>query len=516
MKHYLGIDLGTSSLKVVVVNQSGEILNSATKSYGVHTPQDGWIEQNTTQWLTALSEALAEVEKLNSQILKEIRAISVTGQMHGIVPVDNNGNALHHAIIWSDRRNEEELAAFHSEFTNEEWVAVTGNRPNISFTLGKIMWFKKHYPDLYEKTNKFLLPKDFLRRKLTDTFETDYSDASATLLMDLHTLQWSKKIIKTFQIDETKLPEIKSSTALTGSITRKAARAFGLNEGTAVICGCGDAQAQAIGNGIINSKDWLCTIGTSGQLFVSTDEPAIVKNGTLHSFAHAASGKWVLMGATLSAGMSFKWLTESIFSNDIEIKDLLDLASTASPGAKKLLFLPYLFGERSPYMDEKAKGTFIGFTNEHTKAEMARAVVEGVLFSLYQSFKIVEETVGHKCEHILLTGGAAQHDLWVTAAANIFNVPVVRNRNRGGGAYGAAMLAAVGNGDFNNLLEVSDCWGLHQYEKVYHPNQTLHEDYEKLFLVFAKAYDALKEVFHRLHDCEVSGNKTKIFEKNIM
>jgi xylulokinase len=503
MKHYLGIDLGTSSLKVVVVNQWGEILTSATMSYDVHTPQDGWIEQNTTQWLNALRNALADVDRMNSQILKEISAISVTGQMHGIVPVDKDGNALHHAIIWPDRRNEEELATLNSEMNNEEWVAVTGNRPNISFTLGKIMWFQKQFPDLYEKTYKFLLPKDFLRMKLTDTYETDYSDASATLLMDLPTLQWSQKIIRTFQIDETKLPKIKSSTALIGSITRKGAGVFGLTEGTPVICGCGDAQAQALGNGIINSKDWLCTIGTSGQLFVSTDEPGIVSNGTLHSFAHAAPGKWVLMGATLSAGMSFKWLAESIFTKDIEIKDLLDQASTANPGAKQLLFLPYLFGERSPYMDEKAKGTFIGFTNEHTKAEMARAVVEGVLYSLYQSFKIIENTIGHKCEHILLTGGAAQHDLWVVTAANIFNVPVVRNRNMGGGAYGAAMLAAVGNGDFNNLEEVSEGWGLHQYETVYHPNQTLHEDYEKLFHIFASAYDSLKEIFHRLHDCDI-------------
>lgn len=506
MKHYLGIDLGTSSLKVVVVNQSGEILNSATKSYDVHTPQDGWIEQDTNQWLTALRAALADVDKINSKILKEISVITVTGQMHGIVPVDKNGNALNHAIIWSDRRNEEELAALNSELTNEEWVAVTGNRPNISFTLGKIMWFKKHCPDLYEQTNKFLLPKDFLRMKLTGTFETDYSDASATLLMDLQTLEWSKKIISTFQIDEAKLPAIKSSQVLTGSITKKAAGVFGLSEGTAVICGCGDAQAQALGNGIITSKDWLCTIGTSGQLFVSTDKPAIEKGGTLHAFAHAAPGKWVLMGATLSAGMSFKWLAESIFSKELEIKDLLDLASTASPGAKKLLFLPYLFGERTPYMDEKAKGTFIGFTNEHTKAEVARAVVEGVLFSLYQSFKLVKKTIGNRCEHILLTGGAAQHDLWVTTAANIFNVPVVRNTNRGGGAYGAAMLAAVGNGDFNNLAEVSERWGLHQYEQVYYPNQTLHNDYQKLYIIYATAYDSLKEVFHRLHDCRVSGN----------
>ncbi|WP_179292581.1 xylulokinase [Bacillus sp. 7884-1] len=508
MKNFLGIDLGTSSIKLVVVNQLGEILVSKTKSYQVYMPREGWIEQKPDEWLAAMREALFYLKKKKTGNFKDLKAISVTGQMHGIVPVDKNGTALHPAIIWSDRRNEAELAAMQSVLTNEEWVAITGNRSNISFTLGKIIWFKKHFPELYEKTDKFLLPKDFIRMQLTGTFETDYSDASATLLMDLQLLKWSKKITELFQIDESKLPDIKHSTDLIGSISKNAAEEFHLKEGTPVICGCGDAQAQALGNGVISSKNWLCTIGTSGQLFMSSDKLAIEKSGTLHTFAHAAPGKFVLMGATLSAGMSFKWLVESIFINKLEIKELLDLASTARPGAKQLLFMPYLFGERSPYMDEKAKGTFIGFTHEHTMAEMARAVVEGVLFSLYQSYKIVEQTSGKKCEYLYVTGGAAQHELWPKAAANIFNVPVVRNRSRGGGAFGAAMLAAVGSGDFSSLEEVSERWGLEQYEQVYQPDLTLHRQYQKLFQIFANSYDSLKEVFHGLHECGGEGTET--------
>ena len=501
MKKYLGIDLGTSSLKVVVVNQRGEIINSSTMHYDVIIRNEGWVEQNPDQWLKALKEALTDLKKFDSQILKEINAVSVTGQMHGIVPVDEFGNALHHAIIWSDRRNEQELAALQTELTNEEWVTITGNRPNISFTLGKILWFKNHEPELYEKTDKFLLPKDYLRMQLTGIAETDYSDASATLLLDIRTLKWSEKIMNLFLLKRSKLPEIKSSISSSGAITRISAETFGLKEGTAVICGCGDAQAQALGNGIIHQKDWLCTVGTSGQLFVSTDRLAMEKSGKLHTLVHADPGKWVLMGATLSAGMSFKWLAESIFDSQLEIKELLDLASTASAGSKNLLFLPYLFGERSPYMDERAKGTFIGFTNEHTKSEMSRAVVEGVLFSLYQSFKIVEETIGQKCKYLVLTGGGAQHDLWVKSAADIFNVPVVRNNSRGGGAYGAAMLAAVGTGDYNTLSQVAEKWGLYQHEMVYYPNSALHEKYEKLYQVYVRAYDSLKEIFHGLHDC---------------
>ncbi|MBU9711664.1 xylulokinase [Evansella tamaricis] len=499
MERYLGIDLGTSSVKVLVCQKNGRIETQKVQSYDVLHPQEGWHEQHPVHWEAALKGAIEEIVAEAPHFLENVKGLSVTGQMHGIVPVDSDGNALYNAIIWSDQRNTEELSTLKAMMTNEEWVKLTGNRPNISFTLGKIMWFQKHYPDLYEKTYKFLLPKDYIKMKLTSTFDTDYSDASATLMMDLEEKNWSQQILTLTSLDLAKLPEMKESIEISGKVTEEAANHFGLKLGITVICGCGDAQAQAIGNGIVHEKNWLCTVGTSGQLFVSLDELMMEKNGTVHMLAHGAPGKWVMMGATLSAGMSFKWLTESIFRKNYSFTDLLDLASTSNPGANRLLFLPYLYGERTPHMDEKAKAAFIGLTNTHTTAEMARAVVEGVLFSLYQGYTIVKNATGKVPERLILTGGAAEHPLWLQTAADIFNIPVVRKASRGGGAYGAAMLAAIGVGDCSSLEDLAYDWGLQEEEEVYHPNSRNHVIYEKLFAVYANSYASLKGIYQDLH-----------------
>lgn len=503
MHHYLGIDLGTSSLKIVVCNQKGEILANKVQSYEVLFPKNGWHEQDTDDWLNALKKVIDEVSRENPKLLDKLQTISVTGQMHGIVPVNAQGDALHHAIIWSDQRNVEELDSIKALLPEKEWVKITGNRPNISFTIGKIMWFKKHYPNLYKKTTSFLLPKDFIRFKLNEKLATDYSDASATLLMDVEKKSWSKEILELIGLDENKLPPIQESTVTSGFITEKASKAYGLKKGIPIICGCGDAQAQAIGNGIVNEKDWLCTIGTSGQLFVSIDNLSIDPNGTVHTLAHGDPRKWVIMGATLSAGMSFKWLAESIFNRRYSFQELLDLAGKAKPGANWLLFLPYLNGERTPHMDEHAKGAFIGLTNEHTHAEMARAVVEGVLFSLYQAFEIVKQITNAEPKSVVLAGGVSEHPLWLSTAANIFNVPVIKRGSRGGGAYGAAMLAAVGAGNFKDLDEVSNLWGLRDKADAYHADPSLHQTYKDLYTIYVKTYDSLKGIYKNLSDLDV-------------
>lgn len=500
MHHYLGIDLGTSSLKILICNQNGEVLADKVKSYEVLFPENGWHEQDTNDWLKALKEAIHEITQENPMLSDGLKGISVTGQMHGIVAVDQDGNALHHAIIWSDQRNAAELNMIKELLPDNRWVEITGNRPNISFTIGKILWFKKHYPDLYTKTSSFLLPKDFIRLQLTEILATDYSDASATLLMDIREKKWSSQIVELAELDLNKLPAIQESTAISGAITKTASKLYGLKQGIPVICGCGDAQAQAIGNGIVNEADWLCTIGTSGQLFVSLDDLAIEPEGTIHTLAHGNPGKWVMMGATLSAGMSFKWFTESILDKRYTYTELLDLASNAKPGANRLLFLPYLYGERTPHMDEHAKGAFIGLTNEHTYAEMARAVVEGVLFSLYQAFNIVKRVTNTAPKSLILAGGVTEHSLWLSAAAHIFDVPVVKRSSRGGGAYGAAMLAAVGTGDFSSLDEVSALWELREEERVYHADPELHQSYREIYDIYSKSYDSIKGIYKDLSD----------------
>lgn len=498
MSNYLGIDLGTSSIKVSIVNRQGKVLFERMHAYEVIENNNGWLEQNPEVWLAGLQAVVNDIKKTSPLLLETVKSISVTGQMHGIVPVDRTGTPLHNAIIWSDRRNEQELQTLHALLTNEEWVSITGNRPNISFTIGKIMWFKKHFPDLYDQVYKFLLPKDFIRLHLTGIFATDYSDASATLLIDLTERSWSEKIINLVDLDFDKLPEIKESTDIVGYITDEANKNYGLKQGVAVICGCGDALAQALGNGVVSSNDWLCTIGTSGQVIASTDELIIEKEGLVHTLAHAERDKWVLMGATLSAGMSLKWFTDAFFDESVELKHILNRVLTVNPKETKLIFQPYLYGERSPYMDEKAKASFIGFTNEYDHTHAARAVVEGVLFSLYQCFNIIKKTTGLNPQHIILTGGAASHEAWAQTAADIFQIPIVRKVNRGGGAYGAAMLAAVGVGDYNNLDELVNHWGLMHHENMIHPNESLYGHYEKMYRIYEKSYDALKEIFHDL------------------
>lgn len=499
--NYLGIDLGTSSIKILLVDENGKSLAEASKHYDLLTPQEGWVEQNPQDWIKALENGLSELLKNNNEAFRTIRSISVTGQMHGIVPIDKDKRVVHNAIIWSDQRNESELMKLRSILSNEEWAAITGNQPNMSFSLGKMIWFRKHNPEAYERVDQFLLPKDYIRMKLTGQNFTDYTDASAMLILDVKEKNWSPNILKLIGDDlAEKLPALKNSMDVAGAVTKEASRQFGLQNGIPVICGCGDAQAQAVGNGVIDSDNWLCTVGTSGQLLAPMENLEIEKQGTVHTLCHPEDGKWIMMGATLSAGMSFKWMAERFFANQETIPALLELAGQAEPGSGKLLFLPYLFGERTPYMDEKAKGALIGLTYQHTKAEICRAVIEGVLFSLNQSYKIIEKLHSHAPETIVFTGGAAQSELWLQTAANIFGKPIIRKSGNGGAAYGAAMIAAVGAGDFADLEEVSKKWNLNKVSQRFEPEWKRNERYQKLFQIYLKSYSKMKEIFHELHD----------------
>jgi xylulokinase len=494
----LGIDLGTSSLKMAFFDRDGKQLEDYSTCYPIHMPNVGWHEQKPDDWVQALKSGIDEIRRYHPSLLENLQAIGITGQMHGFVPVDRNGDHLYPAIIWSDQRNGAELERLTRALPIEGWVELTGNRPNSSFTLGKILWLKNHLPDVYGRTYKFLLPKDYLRMKLVGTFLTDYSDASATLMMNIRKGEWSEWVCRTFQVDRGKLPDIKKSTESAGTVTDEAAALFGLKSGIPVYCGCGDAQAQAIGNSIIREDEWLCTIGTGGQLFVSTDRPYVDKKGTVHTLAHGIPEKWVLMGATLSAGMSLKWLGESVFQSRYGLGELLDRAKGAEPGSKGLIFLPYLAGERTPHMDKSAKGTFVGLTNGHTVAEMVRSVVEGVLFSLYDAYTIVTETIGRRPNRLVLTGGAVRHPLWLSTAADLFGIPVERKKGVGSGSYGAAMLAAVGSGLYPDFPGLFRTWNVSSGAETYEPDWENHRIYMDLFGIYQDLYHPLQDAFQRL------------------
>lgn len=487
-------------MKAILVDGNGEILGSHSVNYQLLTSNRGWVEQNPEEWTEGFLEILQKFKEDYPEAFSLISSISFAGQMHGIVPVDQAGRPLHHAIIWSDQRNDKELQALESLYSKEKWTGKTGNVPNISFSLGKILWLKDNEPELYEKTYRFLLPKDYLRFQLTGLMSTDITDASATLMLDISKGKWAADILANFNINPDKLPEIKQSSDVDGYVMESASQLTGLRQGISVVCGCGDSQGQAIGNGLRDDRGWLCTIGTSGQIMVSIDQYRYEKDGKVHTFSYPEQGKWVLQGSTLSAGSSFKWLAENVLDDPAGIAALLDEADTVAPGSDGLIFLPYLFGERTPHMNEKAKGSFIGLTYHHKKGDMARAVVEGVLFSLYQALELIADLQDKTPEYLIATGGVFQHDVWKSAAADIFGIPVHLKSGKGGAAYGAAMLAAVGNGEFAGLSEVQAAWGISKPQQVIMPNMENHQVYKEYFNVYKDAYEHMKGIFHQLHD----------------
>ncbi len=485
----LAIDVGTSSVKLAAVNEAGAIVQTAAVEYPVDSPQTGWFEQSAEYWTAAIIKGMAAFRN------DPVRAISVTGQMHGLVAVREGGKVLHPAILWSDRRCDAEVAAMLEKFSLQQWMEMTGNRPNVSFTLAKLMWFKRHKPDLYEQASCFLLPKDYIRYWLTAEMATDPSDASATLMFDLAEKRWSSTVLEAFDLDQGKLPPILSSAALAGKLKEETAQPLGLEAGIPVYCGAGDAECQAIGNGVVHPGSWLCSIGSGGQIFTPLEEPLIDLQGKLHTLCHGVAGRWHIMGATLSAGASLSWLAKHIYGMESrqDESSLIAEAAHSPAGAGGLLFTPYLFGERTPYMDSNARGTFIGLDYNHTRADMTRAVIEGVLFSLKQSKEAIVDLGLKQPDSLIITGGPAEDALWRQIAADIFGIPVHTFTSRSGAAYGAAILAAVGLGWFAHAEDAAQAW-LTQADLVYPLKENIHL-YQRMYKLYTGIYPALNEIF---------------------
>ncbi|WP_027417965.1 xylulokinase [Aneurinibacillus terranovensis] len=500
MDTLLGIDLGTSSIKIILADRSGSVLCSTTKEYKLVTPNAGWAEQDPADWIQALHDGMNELFTCFPNEAGRVQGIGITGQMHGLVPVGLDGNPVCNAVLWADRRCEEEVRELESKIPLEKWMDTTGSRPNVSFTLPKILWMRRNQPDLFDRTAFFMLPKDFLRYYLTGIRATDETDASATLMYDIVNREWSQNILTAFTLDAERLPSVLSSSSQAGVLTDGPAKALGLSSGIPVICGAGDAEAQAIGNGIVRPNSWLCTIGTGGQIFTPVAQANTDRQGRIHTLCHGVSGMWHVMGATLSAGMSLQWLSRHILhmEGDGAYNELVDLVAHSRPGANGLIFLPYLFGERTPHMDDKAKGAFIGFNFHHMRKDMVRSVIEGVLFSLRECIDIMQEIGLPFPLSICMTGGAAESIGWRQLAADIFGVPVTRCTSRGGSAYGAIILTAVGIGWFPTVEAAADSW-VTAIDTVY-PDDTAHEAYRELYEIFRDAYKNLQGTFAKLDD----------------
>jgi len=464
MVYLMGIDVGTTGAKALLVDEGGEVVASATTEYPMFTPQPLWAEQNPADWWTATVASIRRVLDEGGVKPNQVAGLGLTGQMHGLVLLDAHGDALRPCIMWNDQRTAAQCAAITEKVGRKRVLELTGNPVLPGFTAPKLVWVRDHEPQVYSKVAKVLLPKDYARYRLTGDFFSEVSDASGTSMFDVGQRRWSDEMLQALEVPKEWLPEVTESPVASARVSADAARETGLLEGTPVVGGGGDQAAQAVGTGIIREGVVSVTIGTSGVVFASSDTYRVEPQGRLHAFCHAVPGTWHLMGVMLSAGGSFRWFRDAL--GDLERAQaqaagrdpyelLTEAAARVPAGCEGLLFLPYLTGERTPYPDPNARGVFFGLTLRHSKAHLTRAVLEGVTYGLLDSLELMRG-LGLSIEQVRASGGGARSSLWCQILADVFNTEIVTVKVTEGAAYGAALLAGVGAGVYRSVAEACE------------------------------------------------------------
>ena len=489
MKYYLGIDLGTTNLKIVIIDETGCYIDSVVLGYQILSPHPGWAEQNPILWWEKTVEAINKLLKKTHISGKDIKGIGFSGQMHGMVPIAKDGKVLRNAIIWADQRTFKEVDYIKSALPLSVFKEKLGNFPNSGFTAPKILWYKKNEPHLYERTYKFLFPKDFLRYKITGGMNTEYSDASASLLFDLTKKDWSHEMLNILDIDIEKLPSISNSFEVIGETSKEFEHLSGIPKKTPVIAGGGDQPCTAIGNLITKKDQALITVGTGGQLFFPTESLKIDPQLRVHTLLHVIDIYYVL-GAIQSAGASLKWWMDNITS-EVSYKDIDNTEDFSKPGANGILFAPYLFGERTPYMDDKIRGTFIGISYVNKREDFIRSIMEGVSFAIRHAKEIILK-LGITPKKYYLAGGITKNKLWTQILSDILNEELYILEGEEKAAYGAALLALFGieGKDLDNVKL--------KMKSIVKPSQKNRILYDELFLVYKDIYKSQKELNYRL------------------
>ena len=488
MKYVLGIDLGTSSVKVILVNRGGVVYQSLTKSFPLIQEKSGYNEQAPEQWYLKTKEILSEIVRKFEGNVEDIEGISFSGQMHGLVLLDNDLNVLRNAILWNDTRTTKQCQDIYNVIGEEKLLEITKNPALEGFTLPKILWVKEHEPSIFDKAKLFLMPKDYLRFRMTGTIQTDYSDAAGTLLLDVKRKTWSDEICGDLGITKDICPPLVESHAYVGTITPEFSRETGLSVSTKVFAGAADNACGAIGAGILSDEKTLCSIGTSGVILQYEKPNGRDYQGKAHYFNHGKEDAYYSMGVTLSAGYSLKWF-QQVFTEDESLDSLLKGVGKISPGSNGLLFTPYLVGERTPHADAKIRASFIGMDQSHTKKHFVRAVLEGVTFSLKESLDILSDN-NKELNTIISIGGGAKNKVWLQMQADVFNMNIVKLSNEQGPALGAAMLASYGCGWYSSLQECSRVYI--SYEKSYEPIPANVKLYKSLFSIYKNIYSQTK------------------------
>lgn len=494
MKYVIGIDLGTSAVKILLVNQEGDVVQEISKPYPLIQEKAGYSEQNPEDWVNQTVAGVSDLMREFSGQPEDIEGISFSGQMHGLVLLDLNNDILRPAILWNDTRTTEECEDIYAKVGKDRLIETTKNTALEGFTLPKILWVKKQEPELFDKVNKFLMPKDYVRYRLTGKLHTEYSDAAGTLLFDVPNKKWSKEICNLLNIDIDICPPLVASHDEVGTITEKYAEHTGLALSTRIFAGGADNACGAVGSGILEDGKTLCSIGTSGVLLSYEENGDKDFQGKVHYFNHGVPDSFYTMGVTLAAGYSLSWFKET-FALGESFESLLSEIKSVPAGSNGLLFTPYIVGERTPYADSSIRGSFIGIDSSHRRKHFARAVLEGITFSLNESLQIFREN-GKEIETIISVGGGAKNEEWLQIQADIFNAKVVGLSSEQGPGLGAAMLAAYGCGWFDTLSECADKWLI--VEKEFTPHKENMETYKGLFKIYQKIYGKTKDLNNKL------------------
>ncbi len=503
MAFLLGIDIGTSGAKTVLFTPDGKAVASHSAEYPLYQPHNGWAEQDASDWWSAVCETCRAVISKSGVSPADIKGVGLSGQMHGLVMLDAQGEPLRRSIIWCDQRTGKQCEAMTSLVGADKMIGITANPAMTGFTASKILWVRDNEPQVYEKCRRILLPKDYIRYKLTGEFATEVSDASGMQLLDVKGRKWSDELLSLLQIDKALLGRVYESPEITGQVHGPAAQATGLQEGTLVAGGAGDNAAAAVGTGTVREGRAFTTIGTSGVVYAHTNTPVIDPKGRIHTFCCAVPGAWHVMGVTQGAGLSLQWFRNNFCQAEMETArglgvdpyELMNQQAARIPiGSERLLYLPYLMGERTPHVDPDARGVFFGVSSIHTKAHLLRAVMEGVAFSLRDCMEILRASSINPKE-MLVCGGGAKSPVWKQMLSDLFGLPTATVSSEGP-ALGVAILAGVAAGVYASVPE--GCDAVIRKEPAGTPDAASSQAYEPFYQLYTQLYPALRESYKSL------------------
>ncbi len=504
MAYLLAVDIGTSGTKTVLFDTMGKTIASDTQEYPLYQPKNGWAEQDADDWWRATHVSTQNVLRKSGVDVKEIKGIGLSGQMHGLVLLDKEGKVLRKSIIWCDQRTAAECVEITEKVGAKRLIEITANPALTGFTASKILWVRNNEPQVYEKVAKILLPKDYIRYKLTGEYATEVSDASGMQLLDVPNRCWSKEVLQKLDISEGLLAKVYESYEVSATVSREAGALTGLLPGTPVVGGAGDQAAGAVGNGIVRAGVISSTIGTSGVVFAHTNKVTIDPQGRVHTFCHAVPNTWHVMGVTQGAGLSLQWFRNQFCREEmataagmeVDPYQLMDKeAALVEPGANGLLYLPYLMGERTPHLDADCRGVFFGLSAAHTKRDMLRAVMEGVVYSLRDCLETMRG-MGLSIEEVRASGGGGKSPLWRQMQADMFGTDIQTINSSEGPALGVALLAGVGTGVYSSVPEACDATiGVVTNQSA---NMAAKATYDGYYKLYGQLYSSLKDDFKTL------------------